>query len=217
MKKAIVLANGKPPKKRVIEKLRKFGYDYFICADGGANEARRLGIFPDLIIGDFDSAKPEVLKYFSGKSKIIHLKRQNDTDVEKALKYAIRKGFGEVLLLGATGDRLDHSFCNLGIVLKFFKKIKVKIIHENSFLIPVAGKTILRTEPGEIISVFGFDGKTKFASKHLKYPLKNIPLKFGVRESASNVALKETIEIKVSGGVGFLVRDLQKAIEYDGI
>ncbi len=217
MKKTIILANGKPPRKNIIEKLREFGYDFLICADGGTNSARKLGLIPDLIIGDFDSVKSDTLEYFSGKSKIVHLKRQNDTDVEKALKYAVAKGFAEAVLLGATGDRLDHSFCNLGIVLKFFDKIIVKIVHENSYLIPVKGKVILHTEPGEIISLYGFDNKTKFSSKNLKYPLKNISLKFGERESTSNVAVKDSIELKVSGGVGFLVRDLKKAMKYDGV
>ena len=40
----------------------------------------------------------------------------------------------EVILLGATGDRLDHSFCNLGIALKFDDKIKINVLHQKSYL-----------------------------------------------------------------------------------
>ena len=31
---------------------------FIVCADGGANKARKLGIVPDLIIGDLDSVSP---------------------------------------------------------------------------------------------------------------------------------------------------------------
>ena len=39
MKKCIILANGKPPKKSVITFFQKGGYNKLICADGGANSA----------------------------------------------------------------------------------------------------------------------------------------------------------------------------------
>ncbi len=79
-----------------------------------------MKLVPDVIIGDLDSISAEALKEFKSVSKIIRLKRQNDTDVEKCLKYAISHKYDEALLVGATGNRLDHTFCNLGIVLKFF-------------------------------------------------------------------------------------------------
>ena len=141
MKKCIILANGKPPKKSLIKFSNKREIiQLFICADGGANKAKKLSLIPDFIIGDFDSISESILKFYRGKSKIIKLKRQNDTDVEKCLKFAIQKGFNEAVLLGVTGNRLDHTFCNLGIVIKFFGKIKLKLIAEESLLIPYKGK-----------------------------------------------------------------------------
>ncbi|MDX1373278.1 MAG: thiamine diphosphokinase, partial [Nitrososphaeraceae archaeon] len=130
--KCIILANGKSPNKKVISFFKKLGFNYLICADGGANSAVKLGLIPDLIIGDMDSIAKETINHFEGKSRIVKLKRQNDTDVEKAIKYAIKNKYKEVLLLGAAGDRLDHTYCNLGIVLKFYKKILITIISEKS-------------------------------------------------------------------------------------
>ena len=124
MKKCIILANGKPPKKSIITFFQRRGYSKLICADGGSNSALKMKLVPDVIIGDLDSISSEALKEFKSVSKIIRLKRQNDTDVEKCLKYAIKNKFEEALLLGATGNRLDHTFCNLGIVLKVFSSNK---------------------------------------------------------------------------------------------
>jgi thiamine pyrophosphokinase len=205
--KAIILANGQPPQKSVIRFLMKSGYNIFICADGGANSAYNLGLIPDFIIGDFDSIKEETLSFYNGKSKIVQIKRQNDTDVEKCLKFAIRKKIKEAVLLGGTGDRLDHSFCNLGIVLKFSDKIKIKAIHQKSVLSVCSGTIFLDTIPKENISVYGFDGKTKIFSTGLKYPLRNVALPFGKKESTSNVALSNKVELKIKNGKVFVIRD----------
>jgi thiamine pyrophosphokinase len=207
MKKCIILANGKSPAKATINYLHLAGYRDLICADGGANSAKKLGITPDYIIGDLDSVKNEILSYFRNKSIIIQLKRQNDTDVEKCLKFAIKKKYDEVILLGAIGDRLDHSFCNLGIIIKFFSQIKIRIISGKSILTPYMGKEELKTVKGETISLYGFDEKTKITSNGLKYQLKKSSLPIGKRESTSNVAVKESIQLKIDGGIIFVIRD----------
>ena len=209
MKKCIILANGNPPAKSVFNYLNKAGYTNLFCADGGAETALKYKLIPDAVIGDFDSIKPKTLKYFSSRSKIIHLKRQNDTDVEKCLKHAMKDGFTDVMLLGATGDRLDHLFCNMGIVLKFFDQIKIKFIHSSSILTAYETNVVLETIPGETISIYGFDEKTKITSKGLKYPLKNVALPFGKRESTSNIAFKNKIELKIKGGRIFVIRDVK--------
>ena len=195
--------------------MQRKDYSTLICADGGANSAKRLKIVPDFIIGDIDSINESTLNKFKEASTIIQIKRQNDTDVEKCLKFVIRKKFREAILLGVTGNRLDHTFCNLGIVIKFFNKINLKIIAENSILTPYNGNIELKTHPCETISLYGLDKKTKIYSRDLKYPLKNITLPFGEKESTSNIALSNSTKIKVTGGIIFIIRDFQTVKEYD--
>lgn len=215
MKKCIILANGKSPKKNIISLFKKRGFDALICADGGANSAMKMNLIPDVIIGDLDSISTKALHEFRSVSKVVEIKRQNDTDVEKCLKNAINEGFDEVLLMGVTGNRLDHTFCNLGIVLKFFSQISISLIAENSFLRPIKGKVKLKSFVGETISLYGIDKKTKIISSGLKYPLKNIPLPFGVKESTSNVATKNIVDLKISNGIVFVIRDLNTMIKHD--
>ena len=207
MRKCIIIGNGKSPRKEVIKYLLRKDYSTVICADGGANSAKQLGITPDYIIGDLDSIYDKTVNYYKDKSKIIRIKRQNDTDIEKCLKFAINKGIKEAILTGVTGDRLDHTFCNLGIVLKFFRKIRIKIIAEKSLLTAYNGTVILNTIIGETISLYGFNEKTKITSKGLKYPLRNISLPFGKQESTSNLALSDSVNLKITGGIIFVIRD----------
>lgn len=208
-KKCVILANGDVPDKERIAYLQSVGHDLLICADGGANSAYKLGIVPDVIIGDFDSVKEEVLKYFKDKSEIIHSTSQFSTDVEKALTYAIDKGYGKAVFMGATGDRLDHTFCNMGITLKFYDRITVNIIHQASFLEVREGKFDLDTTPGETISLYGFDSITKVTTEGLKYPLYGESLQFGVREGTSNIALGKKVTLTVDNGRIFVIRDYE--------
>lgn len=210
MKKCIILANGQPPSKSVIKHLIGIQYSTIICADGGANTAFKYNLIPDIIIGDLDSISQSTYEYFKDKCTIIKINRQNDTDVEKCLKYAIKKRFTDTFLLGATGDRLDHSFCNLGIVLKYFDKINISIVHQKSLLRTYSGNATLKTIPNEIISLYGISSKTKISSEGLKYPLKNIALPFGEKESTSNVALKDNVHLKITNGKVFVIRDFEE-------
>ncbi len=207
MKKCIVLANGQPLPEKIFNYLESIGYNKLICADGGANSAFKYELIPDYIIGDLDSIKPEIYDYYYDKCEIIQIVRQNDTDVEKCLKFAYKNKFNDIILLGATGDRLDHSFCNLGITLKFFGKLRIRVIHQKSILSVYKGTTILRTVPGETISIYGFDAKTKFVSEGLKYSLKNFALPFGAKESTSNIAIGEEVRLKIKGGKAFVIRN----------
>jgi thiamine pyrophosphokinase len=213
--KCIIIANGKPPTKKTIKYFVDKGYDTIICADGGANSAKKLGLVPDYIIGDFDSIHASTIKYFKGKSTFLKYKRQNDTDIEKCLKFAIRKNIKETILLGATGDRLDHTICNLGIVIKFYKQIKISIVAEKSFLTAHNSDVNLNTKAGETISLYAFDTKTKITSSGLKYKLSNATLPFGQKESTSNVSISDVVRLNISEGIVFVIRDFNFMKKYD--
>jgi thiamine pyrophosphokinase len=213
--KCIILANGKPPRKSIIHFLQKNGYSKLICADGGANTARKMSLLPDYIIGDLDSISPDTLVHFQRETEIIKISRQNDTDTEKCIKTAIKKRLYDIILTGVTGDRLDHTFCNLGIVLKFYKSAHLKIIAENSLLAPYTGNITIKTHPGETFSLYGFDRSTKIKSQGLYYPLNNIPLPFGEQESTSNIALGAEVKLNITGGIIFVIRDFKTMMKYD--
>jgi len=209
MKSCIIIANGDQPSKQNINYLLKNRVKSIIAADGGANSCYKLGVIPNYIIGDFDSISPEVFSYYKNRSEIIKQSRQNDTDVEKALKFAIKKKFEKVYLLGGTGDRLDHSICNLGIVIKYFLKIRIIIIHGKTILFPYADNVKLKSTPNETISLYAFNSNTRITSSGLKYPLRDVSLPFGEKESTSNVALSDNFELKISGGIVFVIRELK--------
>jgi thiamine pyrophosphokinase len=209
-KRAIILANGNYPRKSEFEFFKRVGFDRLICADGGANSAFKLKLTPDYILGDFDSIEGEVLDYYEKKSKIIRMSSQYTTDVEKCLNFSIKNKIEEVVLLGATGDRLDHSICNIGIVLKYFSKVRIFILHQKTLLAAYEGEIDLATTPGEIISIYGIEKRTRITSKGLKYRLRDVALPLGVRESTSNVARGKSVNLKIRSGRVFVIREFSE-------
>ena len=113
---ALLLCNGEPPSCNVLLAARVTGL--LVAADGGANYAPALGLEPDLIIGDLDSVKPSILRRFT-KTGIIRVRRQDNTDMEKALDYLRGHDVGRVFLLGATGRRMDMTLANLTVIWRY--------------------------------------------------------------------------------------------------
>ena len=84
-------------------------YDQVIACDRGYLHARKMGVRPDLIIGDFDSAPvPE-----SDVPVERHPVRKDDTDTMLAVKKALQSGCDEILIVCAFGGRLDHTIANI--------------------------------------------------------------------------------------------------------
>lgn len=215
MKKCIIIANGEAPKKRIVSFLKKKGYKTIICADGGTSIALKLGLIPDIVIGDLDSIDKNAIDKLKSKSRIIKIKRQSDTDLEKAIKFAVKNRFTDAVVLSASGKRVDHSLGNFSLPIKFFNKIRLTILTNYSLLLPVKGDVKIKSVRGEVLSFFGFDDRTVVTSRGLKYAMKNTNLHFGRNESISNVSSSETVELKVNGGIILVIRETGTVIKHD--
>ncbi|MEI3506098.1 MAG: thiamine diphosphokinase [Anaerotignum faecicola] len=81
--------------------------------------ARKLGIVPDYIVGDFDSTASEVLEYYKAKNIPIRQfpTRKNETDMELGIILALELGATDLVLFGGIGDRFDHTLANAHYLL----------------------------------------------------------------------------------------------------
>jgi thiamine pyrophosphokinase len=80
------------------------------AADSGYKHCKRLGLKPELLVGDFDSigeALPEGIPTLT-------LEVEKDyTDTALAAEEAVNRGYRDILLVGMAGGRLDHTLANL--------------------------------------------------------------------------------------------------------
>ena len=181
--------------------------DLILAVDGGANHCRRLGIIPDILIGDLDSIAPIVLQEFQEKAVAIHRHplRKDATDLELAVDLAVDKGAKEVWLLAGLGGRWDMSFAN--ILLLAGDKYKTL-----SFTVPGPGCIMHVLHPGEIFILPGVPGKKisflplagdvhGLTLHGFEYPLQNATLPFGCTRGVSNVLLKSVATVQFHSGI----------------
>ncbi len=111
---ALIIANGNLDHSAELAALIKQA-DYLIAVDLGANHCASLGITPDILLGDLDSIKPEILTELESKEIPIHRHptRKDATDLELAVDLAINKGALTVWLAGGLGGRWDMSLANI--------------------------------------------------------------------------------------------------------
>ena len=86
--------------------------DLYIAADGGFSAMQKMGIKPDILIGDFDSMENGVPSKadLSGIEVIRHPVEKDDTDTLLAIKLGFDRGYNAFTLYGCLGgERFDHS------------------------------------------------------------------------------------------------------------
>jgi len=174
--------------------------DVIICADGGANIAHDLNIVPDFIIGDLDSVKSTVLQYFIelGKTKIKKDTDQKKTDLELALSLAETLDPYEILILGAVGDRIDHTLANILCLTKIKSDVKAQIIDNKNIIELVENSSDIVGNKDDIVSVVPLTNVFGLTYNGLKWLVSNKDTKFGwfgisnrLSDSNANISLKE--------------------------
>lgn len=82
---------------------------YIICADSGYTKLLNAGLTPDVILGDFDSStKPNL------DCEIITLPVEKAyTDTFECVQLAVSRGYKEIVIFNALGNRFDHSYSNV--------------------------------------------------------------------------------------------------------
>jgi thiamine pyrophosphokinase len=146
-----------------------------LAADGGARMLDRIGVRPDAVVGDFDSLDPSIAARLAadGVECVRHPVHKDVTDGELAVDEALRRGAGEVVLVGATGA-FDHALGHLAI-LKHLAGRGVCARMTG----PTLSATVLRAPasvgltagPGTRVSLVPLDGEATVTLAGLDYPL----------------------------------------------
>jgi thiamine pyrophosphokinase len=187
--------------KRIIEGCRPV-----ICADGGVYYAKEIGITPDVIVGDFDSVDRETLASFTGARVIRFPVRKDKTDTELAVDYAIEHGEKDIMLLGSSGSRLDHTFANIALLKTMLDRgVSGQIIDEHNRLFMITDYARLEGK-GLQVSLIPFGGKvTGITLRGFAYPLENETLDLGSTRGISNVLEQDFGEIYITSGILLVV------------
>ncbi len=88
--------------------------DLVIAADDGYDNLLRLGVTPNLVIGDLDSISAPLPR---GVELIRHPIEKDETDAHLAYLEGVARGYKHFELYGGTGGREDHTFANYSLLL----------------------------------------------------------------------------------------------------
>ena len=176
--KIAIIANGYVKNPDFHKDLLKDA-DIVICADGGADNVKKIGIVPDYIIGDLDSASKSSIEFFKDKSKIIKDDNPDKTDLELALSLAETLNPSEILIIGAIGDRIDHTLANIMCLDKIKTDIKAEIIDYKNTIQLVKNHIEINGEKDDIISVVPITDVDNLSYTGLKWNVKNLDTGIG--------------------------------------
>ncbi|MCG8619275.1 MAG: thiamine diphosphokinase [Desulfobacterales bacterium] len=202
--KAIIVANGRfAPTPDIRRELSTA--DMIIAADGGAIHLRKVSVNPDLIIGDLDSIDEASKDFFAARDIPVQTypQKKDMTDTELCLEYAVSQGADEVVLMGVTGRRLDHTVANVLMLRRLLGLgVKGKILDTNNEIFLVDSNTTVKGSPGELLSVIPVtDRVTGLTLEGLAYPLTEKTLDMGTALGVSNVFTGDTATIKLRSGM----------------
>lgn len=183
------------------------GKDLIIAADGGLHHCLRLGITPDVVIGDIDSLTTDDIKrlQIAGVEIIRYPAKKDQTDLELALRLAIDRGADEIVVFGAMGGRWDMSIANILLPAEQnLSDTTIRIIDgRHEIMLLRAGKEItFHGEKGDILSLIPLGRDTLgITAIGLEYPLKDDMLKLGSSRGISNVFIENSATVFLKQGL----------------
>ena len=208
--KAFIYTGGSIFEKKISERPKED--DLVIAADSGYHNAKKMGVMPQILLGDFDSlGKAEKIP---DDTEILQVPAEkDDTDTQLAVQVALEKGATELVIIGGLDGRLDHTLSNLAILENLYEKHiraiftngqnRVRFIRDSGVILVRDGFryfSVLAADP--VIKGVSVDG--------CKYPLKKAKLLRTNQYAVSNEIVGNCALIEIKKGGAWVVESNDK-------
>ncbi|HEX4492712.1 MAG TPA: thiamine diphosphokinase [Acidimicrobiia bacterium] len=204
---AIVLAGGDRAPASLRARLPHA--DLVIAADGGLAQAAALGLTVDVVVGDFDSVKPDDLAAAEDAGARVerHPAAKEHTDLELALIAARDRAATRVVVVGAWGGRVDHELANLLLLgSDDYASLALEAIDARGRVIAVRDTCEITGAPGDLVTLLAVGGAAKgVRTTGLRYPLHGETLAPGSSRGVSNELVETVATVSVATGVVLVV------------
>ena len=199
--RALIIAGGNPVKRGTVAQIDM--PVWIVAADSGLDQAYRLGLIPDLVIGDMDSVSTNALEQAERDGIAIerHPVAKDATDLELAIDAAAAAGFERATIIGGTGGRMAHTLANAMLLMKERSiALDWKTSRATISAITAGGSRSYRRSDGPLLSVLAVGGPAVCDSDGLRWPLGGRALAAGSTRGISNEIVAEVAHVSVSGG-----------------
>lgn len=208
MKTCLVITGGPLDTEFAETFLEERRFTRVIAVDAGLETAKKLNLVPDVVVGDFDTVKPEILEEFRAMEHIVwdvHRPEKDETDTELAFARVCAMGCGEIAVLGATGGRLDHLIGNIHLLYPCMQKgiFAYLLDPQNKVYLLDSGKDFFKeTLWGKYVSFLPLTQKvTGITLTGFKYPLFQKDIEIGTSLCISNELTEPEARLDFEDGV----------------
>lgn len=170
----VILADGTFPVNEI-----PLGYlrnaERIICCDGSTKNLLVAGMVPDAIVGDMDSLDEDLAIRFADR---LYLDEEQETnDLTKAVRWCAKNGYKDLVIIGATGKREDHTIGNISLLAEYMQSAKVIMVTDTGYFMPISANAEIDSFAGQQVSIFSINPETEITSQGLRYPLKRTRIK----------------------------------------
>ena len=184
------LVAGDRPLPAIVEDLANDAL--VIGADGGGERLLAAGIEPDVVVGDLDSLSAVAQKQFS--DRLVRDSAPDSSDLEKAVAWARTEGADDIVVIGWSGGRLDHTLAALALA---FEGVQ---LHDDRFLVTaVAGSAEITAQPGTLFSLMALP-EAVVSVGGARWNLEQEPLTMGARGMHNEVAAGGRVQVECHTG-----------------
>ena len=155
----VIVANGEFPTHEIPLGILK-NAKHIVACDGAIKNVPQA----EVVVGDGDSVPPAY------HDRLIQIEEQEDNDLTKATRYCLSQGWHKIAYLGCTGKREDHTLGNIGLLMRYFRKMEVEgmMFTDYGFFTPTCGNQTFLSKKGQQVSIFNF-GCRQLSSEGLKW------------------------------------------------
>ena len=178
--------------------------DIVVGVDKGIGYCLQRGIIPHILMGDFDSIDPLLLKdpRLKGVEKQSFPARKNSSDLELALQWLRSSDVSRVTLLAISGGRSDHHLLNWLLPLQEDWPFAIELIDASAHAQLVTPQYPLETitRVGQVVSLIPMPQASGISTQGLEYSLAGAEMTAGSTLGLSNVASQLSIRVSVTSG-----------------
>ena len=208
MSKTVIISGGMLDEGFVEEILGQNEGACIIGVDRGVEYLYHHKIMPQYIVGDFDSIDSEIIDYYRNETNVPirefnPIKDASDTEI--AIRLGMTLGSKEIIILGATGGRVDHLWANIQTLsVACHAGVDACILDKRNKIRVIEKPCILKKSEayGPFLSVFSLSGEVfDFNLRGTKWPLIHHTLKPCDSLTVSNQFADDKVEIDFPSGM----------------
>lgn len=183
LKTVVIICDGTFPKTEYPRYLIRTA-DHIVCCDGAFRKFLRnsMSIFgeerlPDVVVGDMDSLSQSMKEKYS--DIIVQIDEQEHNDQTKAFRWVLDNlsGVGSIYILGATGEREDHTIGNISLLMEYARTydldamdITLEMVSDHSTIFAITDTYEMECGEGRKVSIFSPDNSLRIKSEGLEWP-----------------------------------------------